>query len=60
MFAVVKPWFERLARSSVGERPTHQAVTITLISLLGASLATEAIGVHVLGTMQTLYSIRYR
>jgi Kef-type K+ transport system membrane component KefB len=46
MFLVVKPWFERLARTSVGERPTHHAVTVTLISLLAASLTTEAIGVH--------------
>jgi Kef-type K+ transport system membrane component KefB len=46
MFTVVRPRFERLARRAVGERPTERAVTITLVSLVGASLATEAIGVH--------------
>jgi Kef-type K+ transport system membrane component KefB len=46
MFLAVKPGFERLARASIGERPTARAVTITLIALLVAALATEAIGVH--------------
>lgn len=46
MFLVVKPLFERLARSSTGERPTQRAVSITLVSMLAAALATEAIGVH--------------
>jgi Kef-type K+ transport system membrane component KefB len=46
MFLVIKPWFERLAASTHGERPTQRAVTITLVSMLGAALATEAIGVH--------------
>ena len=46
MFLIVKPGFERLARSSSSERPTQQAVTVTLIAVLGAALATEAIGVH--------------
>jgi Kef-type K+ transport system membrane component KefB len=46
MFTVVKPRFEHLARASVRERPTERAVTITLIALVAAALATEAIGVH--------------
>jgi Kef-type K+ transport system membrane component KefB len=46
MFLVVKPRFERLAHATHGEHPTQRAVSITLISLLLAALATEAIGVH--------------
>ena len=46
MFLVVKPRFERLAHATHGEQPTQRAVTITLVSLLLAALATEAIGVH--------------
>ena len=46
MFLVVRPWFERLAKSSDGTRPTQRVVTITLVSMLVAALATEAIGVH--------------
>jgi Kef-type K+ transport system membrane component KefB len=46
MFVVVRPRFERLAQSSHGDRPTRRAVSITLVSLLVAALATEAIGVH--------------
>jgi Kef-type K+ transport system membrane component KefB len=46
MFLVVKPRFERLAHATHGEQPTQRAVSITLISLLLAALATEAIGVH--------------
>jgi Kef-type K+ transport system membrane component KefB len=46
MFLVVKPRFERLAAATHGEHPTRRAVGITLVSLLLAALATEAIGVH--------------
>jgi Kef-type K+ transport system membrane component KefB len=46
MFVVVRPRLERLARASQEDRPTQGAVTITLIALLVAALATEAIGVH--------------
>jgi len=46
MFLVVKPRFERLAAATHGEHPTQRAVGITLVSLLLAALATEAIGVH--------------
>jgi len=46
MFLAVRPVVERLARLAIGGASTRKAVTIMLISLLGAALVTEAIGVH--------------
>ena len=46
MFLVVKPQFEKLAHLTHGEKPTQRAVSITLVSLILAAVATEAIGVH--------------
>jgi Kef-type K+ transport system membrane component KefB len=46
MFLIVRPGFERLAHSSQGDQASQRAITVTLISLLLAALATEAIGVH--------------
>jgi Kef-type K+ transport system membrane component KefB len=46
MFLVVRPLFERLARSPAGATPTRGALAFALTLMLTAALATEAIGVH--------------
>jgi Kef-type K+ transport system membrane component KefB len=45
MFAVVRPFFDRLAQSA-GSHPAPGVLAIALTSMLGSALATEAIGVH--------------
>jgi Kef-type K+ transport system membrane component KefB len=46
MFLLVRPLFERLARSPAGLQPTRGTLAIALTSMLASALATEAIGVH--------------
>ena len=46
MFLAVRPMFERLAKSPAGTEVRRGPMAITLTSMLGSALTTEAIGVH--------------
>ncbi len=48
MLLVARPLFVRLAASAAGSAATPEVLSLTLIALLAAALATEGIGIHAL------------